>query len=146
MANVPPFRLTLCASAFLLSGCTLESFEVEPCLLNGRVAFRIHEIDGWLSDYQPRPMSVLVLESSGPRSKFPGVWSAEFKYYSDRDNGFDSRPARKLMVYGQRLPGWDVSQTAEPLRHAERYEIVIRDSGHNGYADFSLREPLPTCS
>jgi hypothetical protein len=138
--------LLICASLATLAACTPEGFDVEPCSLNGRLAFRIHQIDGWLSDYQPRPMAVLVMESNGPESRFPGVWSAEFKFYSDRDNGFDRRPARTVMLYGKRLPGWDVSQSARPLRHGVEYEIVIRDSGRSGYAAFTFGEPLSVCT
>lgn len=91
-------------------------------------------------------MKVLFRESNGPRSRYPGVWSAEFKYYSNRDNGYDRRPVRKLMVYGQRLPGWEVSQAAEPLRQGIDYEIHIGDGGHSGYAAFTSGETLPNCS
>ncbi len=131
--------------ALLLGGCTLESFDVKPCSLNGQLAFRIHEIDGLFSDYQPRPMAVVVHEADGPH-RFPGIWSAEYKYYGDRDNGFDRRPARKLIVYGQKLAGWDVSQPALPLQQGVKYDIFVGDGGHSGYSEFTYGARLVACS
>ena len=128
-----------------LSGCTLESFEVEPCSSNGTVGFRIHKIDGWFRDYQPRPHRVLVRTRSGPGSAYPGVWSTDLKYYSDRDNGFDTRRARTHILYGQPIAGWDIDKAPQRLVHGAIYGVVIDDGGHGGWATFVAGTRLPRC-
>ena len=69
----------------MLTGCSLEDFQVTPCSANGRLAFRIHEISGWLRDYQPRPGLIIV----GAWERGPATWAV-------RENSLAERPARKV--------------------------------------------------
>jgi hypothetical protein len=129
-----------------LTGCTPEGFDVTACSLNGKLAFRIEKIDGWFSDYEPRPDSVIVLaEGYGPGSTWPGVWSAELKYHGARHDAHDSRPVRKLIVYGQRLPEWEVGQRAKPLELGKGYWFNARDGGRSGAVRFVAGAHFGTC-
>jgi hypothetical protein len=141
--------LLACIALPLFSACSPEGFEVTPCLLNGQLAFRVHRIEGWFTDYQPRPTRVLVLEhydgddfqKAAAPYRWPGLWSAELNH-----DAFENRPSRQLIVYGQRLPGWEVSQSARPLVRGRSYSLSISDGGRDGYADFTAGVPLPACS
>lgn len=129
-----------------LNGCTPEGFDVAPCSLNGKLAFHFEKIDGWLSDYQPRPDRVIVLaEGYGPGSTWPGVWAAELKYYGERNSNLKKRPARKVIAYGQVLPGWQVGQRAKPLQTGTAYWFSARDSGRSGAVRFVAGAPLKPC-
>jgi hypothetical protein len=153
MTRMHSRSVLVCVALALSGGCTLEGFQVTPCQLNGQLAFRLHPIDGWFIDYQPRPMSVLVQEDlDGGNGDFlnsahrrRGLWSAELKY--DGDGGvYQKRPSRQLIVYGQRLPRWEVEKAAKPLINGKNYRITIADSGRYGYADLTAGGPLPACS
>jgi hypothetical protein len=118
----------------MLTGCQLKDFDVTPCSANGRIAFRIHEISSWLRDYQPRPGLILV-----------HAWEPGPAAWSVRRNSLEERPARKVILYGQHLPGWEVEQRPHVLRPGLKYHIYITDGGHAGNADFVADEPLPEC-
>ena len=138
--------LVLLLAAGTLNSCTPAGFEVAACSLNGKLAFRIEKIDGWFSDYQPRPSSVIVLaEGYGPGSTWPGVWAAELKYYGELHSNYETRPARKLIAYGQDLPGWQVGQVAKPLQSGMAYWFSATDSGRHGAARFVAGAPLKRC-
>lgn len=153
--NCSSRRLLAFAALALSTGCTPEGFEVTPCLLHGQLAFRIHEIEGLLSDYQPRPMSVLVLEDfAGSHEEFmgseapfrwPGLWSAELKYGGYDRGVYERRPSRKLIVYGQRLPHWEVAQPAKPLTDGKSYSVIMMDGGRYSQTSFTAGEPFPAC-
>ena len=136
----------------LLSGCTLESFDVTPCLSNDKLAFRIYKINGWFSDYEPRPTNVLVLEeyqgkdfANAPTPfRWPGMWSAELRYYGD-GRASDRRFPRRLIIYGQRLAGWATEQRAKPLVRGKSYRVMIGDGGHHGESKFTAGAPLTAC-
>lgn len=129
-----------------LNGCTPERFDVAACSLNGKLAFHIEEIDGWFRDYQPRPSSVsVVAEGYGPASTWPGAWAAELKYYGERDSNYERRPARKLIAYGQALPGWQVAQRAKPLEPGTAYWFSVKDNGHRGVTGFVPGTSLKPC-
>lgn len=102
--------------------------------MNGLLAFRIHEISGWLGEYQLRPGLILV------RATEPGppAWGV-------RVNRLEERPSRKVILYGQRLPGWDVEMPPQVLRPGMKYHIYITDGGRSGGAEFVAEEPLPDC-
>ena len=117
-----------------LTACTPEGFEVTPCSAKGLLAFRIHEISGWLSDYQPRPGLILVR-----------AWEPGPSEWSVRENTLKERQPRKVILYAQRLPGWDVEQPPHALQRGKKYHVYITDSGHSGNADFIAGEPLPDC-
>lgn len=119
--------------AATLVGCSLEDFEVTPCMANGRLAFRIHEIGGWLRDYQPRP-GMIIVHAYDPEL----VWSVQ-------RNSLEERPARKVILYGQLFPGWEVWERPHKLRPGTKYHIYITDGGHSGNADFVADESLPDC-
>jgi hypothetical protein len=138
-------RVLLVTLLFSLNSCTLEGFDIVPCSLGDALAFRIKPIRGWFSDYQLRPNSILVLTRAGPQSKYPGVWGTDLKYYSNRDNGFDRRPARTVIAYGERIIGWDVDQAPQPLQKGRKYGVSMQDGGHSGWADFVVGESLPAC-
>ena len=142
-------RIAALASIALLAplnGCTPEGFDVAPCSLNGKLAFHIQEIDGWFRDYQPRPSSVIVLaEGYGPDSTWPGMWAAELKYYGERHSQYERRPARKLIAYGQPLPGWQVGQQAKPLERGTAYWFSVDDNGHRGATRFVPGQSLKPC-
>ena len=126
-------RLSVSILGATLAGCSLEDFEVTPCSANGRLAFRIHEISGRLRDYQPRPGMIIVQGyGAGP------VWSV-------RSNSLEERPARKVILYGQLFPGWEVEERPQKLRPGIKYHVYITDGGHSGNADFVVDEPLPGC-
>jgi hypothetical protein len=128
------------------NGCKPEGFDVAACSLSGKLAFQIHKIDGWFSDYQPRPSSVIVLaEGEGPDSKWPGKWAAELKYHSDRESEYDRRPPRILIVYGQQLPGWEVAQQAKLLEPSTAYWFSVQDNGRDGSVRFMPKTPLKSC-
>jgi hypothetical protein len=126
-------RLSVSILVATLAGCSLKDFEVTPCSANGRLAFRIHEISGWLRDYQPRPRMIIVHGYGAGR-----VWSV-------RENTLEERPARKVILYGQLFPGWAVEERPHKLRPGEKYHVYITDGGHSGSADFVAAEPLPDC-
>ena len=129
-----------------LNGCTPEGFDVAACSLNGKLAFHIEKIDGWFSDYRPRPSEVIVLaEGYGPGSTWPGVWAAELKYYGERHSNYEARPARKLIAYGQILPGWQVGQRAKPLHPGMAYWFSATDNGRRGAARFVAGTHLKPC-
>lgn len=133
-------------SAFaLLTGCTPEGFDVAPCSLGGQLAFRIYPIDGWFRDYVPRPSSVMVGSGDGTH-EWPGMWSAEAKFYGDEETFSKKLIVGQVLVYGQRLPGWEVSQPAKALQHGHKHWISMDDpKGHGGWAEFTAGEPLRTC-
>lgn len=136
----------LLASFGVLNSCTPEGFDVEPCSLKGKPAFRIAKIDGWFSDYQPRPNRVIVLaEGYGPGSSWPGVWAAELKYYGERNGSYETRPARKLIAYGQVLPGWQLGQRPKPLHPGTAYWFSAGDSGRSGAARFVAGTQFEPC-
>ena len=118
----------------MLTGCQLEDFQVTPCSANGRLAFRIHEISGRLRDYRPRP-GLIVVHAYEPGH---AAWSV-------RENTLAERPARKVILYGQKMSGWEVEQPPHVLRPGMKYHIYITDGGHAGNADFVANEPLPNC-
>ena len=123
-----------------LPGCSLEDFEITTCSSNGRLAFRIHEIDGPLWDYQPRPSLVLV-RVAGTGGTQPGaMWDASVKFKSS-----DERKSRKLMLYGQHLPEWEVEVPPQQLRAGTEYTVYMNDGGHSGHTQFVAGDPLPTC-
>lgn len=126
--------LPVLASFAILSGCQPEGFDVTPCSANGSLAFRVHEISGWLRDYQPRPGLILVRAWE----KGPVAWSV-------RVNSLEKRPERKIILYGQRLPGWEVERPPHQLRPGLTYHIYITDGGRTGNADFIADAPLPRC-
>jgi hypothetical protein len=121
-----------------LPGCSPESFAITACSLEGRLAFRVHEIDGLLWDYQPRPNMVLVRETSGHPQR---MWSARI---NDLEKS-DERPSRELMLYGQHLPEWEVDIPAHQLRAGKEYLVYMTDTGHSGETQFVAGEPLPKC-
>lgn len=136
----------LLASFGALNSCTPEGFDVQPCSLNGKVAFRISKIEGLFSDYQPRLNRVIVLaEGYGPGSSWPGLWAAELKYYGERNGSYETRPARKLIAYGQVLPGWQVGQRPKPLQPGTAYWFSADDSGRSGATRFVAGKPLEPC-
>jgi hypothetical protein len=138
--------LFLLATLGALTGCTPEGFDVAPCSLNGKLAFRIEKIEGWFSDYQPRPDSVTVLaEGYGPGSNWPGVWAAELKYYGERNGNFEKRPSRKVIAYGQALPGWQVAQSPKPLQSGTAYWFGAHDGGRSGAVRFVAGTHFKPC-
>ena len=88
----------------IVSGCTLSrSRSSHACSMaasrshprDRRVVFGLSTATG----------EHLVAETKGPRSRFPAAAECQVANHdSDRDNGIDERPARKLIAYGQRLP------------------------------------------
>jgi len=127
-------RLSASILVATLAGCSLEGFEITPCTANGRLAFRIHEIGGWLWDYQPRPGLIVVQ-----------AWEPAHAAWSVRKNSLEERPPRKVILYGQLFPEWEVEQRPHELRSGTKYHIYITDGGHSGSADFVAGEPLPKC-
>lgn len=130
---------TTFAFAVLLAACSPEGFEISACSSEGRLAFRIHEIDGWLWDYQPRPNLVFVRESELGKRETQMMWSARI---NDPEN---KRPSRQLMLYGQSLPEWEVEVRPHQLSAGTRYFVYMTDSGRSGEADFFAGVSLPTC-
>lgn len=108
-----------------------------------RVAFAIHKI-GLIFPYEPRPGNILVLETIGAFSRYPGMWSAELPYHSTKDTGVSRRSARKHIHYGEALPGWTVAQSAKPLAPEGEYHVIIRDGGRSGSDTFGPAR-LPRC-
>jgi hypothetical protein len=133
------------AAATILGGCSPEGFDVEPCVSASTIGFRIKDIDGWFRNYKPRPSKVLVKRAEGPGSAYPGVWSTMLEYRSDRDTGYDNRPSRALILYGQKMHGWSIDKAPETLRMGERYEVTIGDGGRMGWTRFVVGAALPTC-
>ena len=138
------FRLMLLLP-LTLSGCSLEPFEIQPCELGGSLGFRIEEIDGWFSDYQPRPVSVLIRADDNLSYREPPLWETHLKYFGPGDRIFESRPARKLITYGQRFPGWTLDQAPRALMSGQKYWVHISDGGHDGDATFEVGKTLPAC-
>ena len=138
-------RFVLVLSVIPLSGCSLERFQIQPCQLNDKLAFRIEAIEGRFSSYQPRPHSVDVAAIDGPNSEYPGLWSTDLKYYSDRDNGYESRPERKLVIYGQTIHGWDVNGPPKSLKPGTKYYVTMSDGGHDGWGYFEAGNVTEVC-
>jgi hypothetical protein len=153
MSHTHSRTLLACVALALTSGCSPEGFDVTPCSLDGELAFRVHPIDGWLTDYRPRPSAVLVserydgndFEKAAAAQKWPGLWAAELKDVGEQ-GAFQTRPFQNLIVHGQRLPLWEIAQAAKPLTRGKHYVASIKDGGRDGYASFVAGGLLPACS
>ena len=132
---------TILVLAVPLSSCSPEGFEITPCASEGRLAFRIHEIDGWLWDYQPRPSWVLVREAQLQNEKARPIWDARI---SDLEKSA-KRPSRKVVLYGQHLPGWEVDTAPHRLRPGTEYYVHIADTGRSSETHIVAGERLPPC-
>ena len=132
-------------AAASLGSCSLETFEILPCSSRGNVAFSIQPIEGWFSDYQPRPAEVQVSATEdGPGSGYPGVWRSEWRAETDYGH-LGPRPPQQLIIYGRELKGWRIVKAPEPLRPGLSYRVSMEDGGHYGSADFIAGGRLPTC-
>ena len=139
MVRLSSALLPLLAAASL-SSCTLESFEVGACQLGDTIGFKIVPIDGWLRDYQPRPDELYVRVADSRSYEEAVVWATGLSY-----DDFDKRTPRKIIAYGQQIPGWEVQQPPKPLSEGVRYSLSISDGGHHGWAEFEAGKPLPAC-
>lgn len=139
MVRLPPATISLLAVASL-SSCTLENLKVEACELDDTVGFRISPIDGWVRDYQPRPDELYVRVADGRRYENAVVWATRLNH-----DDFDKRASRTLIVYGQRILGWETQQQPKPLSRRVGYAVSISDGGHHGRAKFELGKPMPAC-
>lgn len=128
-----------------LNACTLESFEVVACERGETIGFRINPIDGWLRDYEPRPESIFVRTNDNRNYEDARVWETRLNYHGPNDETFESRPARNLVLYGQKFDGWQLVQPPKPLSAGQAYRVFISDGGHNGWAEFEFGKPLPDC-
>lgn len=127
-----------------LGGCTLESFEVTPCQSGETVGFAIAPIQGLFSDYQPRPSEVWIRSDDDRAWDEAVVWAARLPYTSTGDNeAHDTRPSRKLIIYGQQFPRWIVDHGPKPLVEGQTYMAHFTDGGHNGWAQVEMGKPLP---
>lgn len=119
-----------------LAGCNLEPIHLSPCSVQGRLGFRVHEIEGLLWDYQPRPSWIVVRgERSSP------VWMAHINGLERLEN----RPERPVLLYAQRLTEWEVDVPAKRLRDGTKYRVFLNDGGRSGETYFTAGAPMPTC-
>ena len=132
---------TICAFSVSLAACSPEGFEVSACSSEGRLAFRIYEIDGWLWDYQPRPSWVLVRETQLQSGSARAMWNVRI---NDLEK-FGKRPSRKIVLYGQHMPEWEVDVAPHQLRPGTEYFVHIADTGRSGETHIVAGERLPTC-
>lgn len=129
-----------------LGGCTLEGFDVTPCQAGETVGFAIAPIEGLFSDYQPRPSDIWIRSNDDRDWDKAVVWAARLPYRSTGDNeAHDTRPSRKVIVYGEQLPRWNVEHGPKPLVEGQTYSAHFTDGGHNGWAEFEYGKPLPAC-
>ena len=129
-----------------LGGCSLESFKVTMCQAGETVGFAIAPIEGVFSDYQPRPSELWIRSNNDRDYREAVVWAARLPYPISGDNSaHDTRPSRKLIVYGESLPRWNVNHGPKPLVEGQAYSAHLSDGGHKGSAVFELGKPLPAC-
>jgi hypothetical protein len=142
--RIRPFVL-LFLGILPLGGCTLEGFDVTPCQAGETVGFAIAPIEGVFSDYQPRPSELWIRASNDRDYREAVVWAARLPYTINGDNSaYDTRPSRKLIIYGEQLPRWNINHS-KPLAEGQTYSAHFSDGGHNGWAEFKYGKPLPAC-
>ena len=128
-----------------LSACTLESFKVEPCKVGDIIGFRIAPIEGWFSDYEPRPTDVMVRSNDDRNYQDAKVWATRLNCCGPDDSKYKARPVRRFIVYGQKFAGWELEQAPKSLAVGQSYRFVISDGGHHGDGIFEIGKQLPAC-
>jgi len=138
--------LLLLLAILPLGSCSLESFNVTACQAGEAVGFAIAPIEGVFSDYQPRPSDIWIRSNDARAWDKAVVWAARLPYTSTGDNSaHEERPSRKLIVYGEQMPRWNVEHGPKPLVQGQTYSAYFSDGGHNGWAEFEMGKPLPVC-
>ena len=128
-----------------LYACAPPSFEVVPCDVGGKMGFRIAPIEGWFSDYEPRPTSISVRTTDRQSYERDTVWETELPYNGLENDGFPARPVREFIVYGQKMSGWEIQQTPKSLTNGQMYLVIVSDGSHSGSAEFKIDKPLSAC-
>jgi hypothetical protein len=128
-----------------LSACTLQGFELQPCEVGDMIGFRIAPIEGWFSDYDPKPDEVMVRSNDNRSYEDAKVWATRLNYSGPNDSKYEARPVRRFIVYGQKFDGWELMQGSKSLSVGQSYMVVISDGGHHGRGIFEVGKRLPAC-
>lgn len=128
-----------------LTSCSLEDFEVRPCLQDQRLGFELGTLPTWfgLARAYPRVNRIWVaaMDTLNQNGGFKAVW--------ETDSGsidLDATERRDFIRYGQRFPYMETTTQPRPLRNGAEYRVIMSYGGHDGKADFTFDNNLPVCS
>jgi hypothetical protein len=137
-----PFVLVLA-----LSSCS-GSMDVRACLLNDRLAFELGDVPRFpFGKERPAPHHVFVQIPSDPALKDEKAWEQrlmwEASYFA---NAKPDAQERSIIVYGQELAGFSVTQTPRLLRRGTAYRVRVSGGPFVGGTVFIYSPKLPACT
>ena len=117
-----------------LSSCS-GTMNVEPCLINGRVAFELEDVPRlFFGKEEPTPHRLAVFTKGNEPWEKRVLWEIE-----------PIPRKRSLIVYGQNIAGSRVPRRAKPLRVGERYMVHVAAGPFVGSAEFVVSNDLRAC-
>jgi hypothetical protein len=123
----------------LVSSCSQPQINIEPCLLGKSLAFHIPDAPRYFTKITPKVSSVRVQESWGDPA-----WQAQIPA-DNSDPTIEARPATRIILYGQAMPGWEVTLKPRALKVGRRYIIIFGSDAGEGLMDMIAGAPLSPC-
>jgi hypothetical protein len=123
----------------LLSSCSQPQITIEPCLLGKSLAFHILDAPRYFMKLTPKVSSVRVQEAWGDPT-----WQAKIPVQKS-NAAIGARPATRIILYGQAMPGWEVTLKPRALKVGRRYVIVFESDAGEGLMDMIAGARLAAC-
>ena len=137
-------KLAIAIASVGLTSCSLESFDVRPCLQEGRLAFDLGTYSTWFGLFKvdPRPGHIWVGVRGYPEEG--REYQPKWEVFPDLDHDAN-RERRSRIYYGVAPTGTTISVAARPLVRGPEYVVGVQDGGHSGSAVFRLDGSVPQC-
>ena len=123
----------------LVSSCSQPQINIKPCLLGKSLAFHIPDAPRYFTKITPKVSSVRVQESWGDPA-----WQAQIPA-DNSDPTIEARPATRIILYGQSMPGWEVTLKPRALKVGGRYIIIFGSDAGEGLMDMIAGARLAPC-
>ena len=122
--------------------------DVRACLLSGRLAFALGDVPRLLfGKERPTPNHIYVQIPGDPAWKDEKSWEQRLMW--DTEHYARAKPEaqkRSIIVYGQKLAGFAVTQAPRTLQSGVRYRAAVSAGAFSGSTIFVYSSQLPDCN